>query len=487
MTSRLAFLVLWATTSSCLLMEKRESQAQTPQARAFDEKEAQRKATPGSATIEKPGEHDRKIYFLYGTQHLGLENQYFDIPVVYRGPVKKWIRYFLNRGREFFERYSARAGRYAPLMGKILKENGLPQDLIFLAMAESGFQNHAKSWARAVGPWQFMPSTAKRYGLKINWYVDERRDPIKSTIAASRYLKDLFEIFGSWEMAAAGYNAGEGKIKRAIRRYKTESFWKIAKGRYLKRETKNYVPKIMALAIIGKNLKSFGFEEIKFHDPLNFDEVDVPGGTDLILLAQEANVEFQEIQRLNPEILRWFTPLDVKTYPLRLPRMPSEGGAREHFARCCQHKGLKATQFTPYKIRGKSGHLGLVAKKYKIKDPQVLATINDMGPHTTLTRGQIVLLPFRQGQSFRDPMYADLYERPRRSVRRHRAYLRRIRLAKKRGGVIQNPSQYYKVQRGDSLWSVARKFNVNLDNLIVSNLKIVAKRKIRAGDILIVK
>lgn len=213
----------------------------------------------GSANIEVPHKHNKKTYFLYGAEHLKLENNYFDIPVVYNAAVKKWINYFLNRGRGFFERYSARAGRYAPVLSKILDDHGLPQDLIFLAMAESGFQSKAKSWAKAVGPWQFMPYTGKRFGLKIDWYIDERRDPFKATVAASEYLKKLYEEFESWELAAAAYNAGEGKMSRAIRRYRTESFWKIRRGRYLKAETKNYVPKIMALAIIGKKFKIIWF------------------------------------------------------------------------------------------------------------------------------------------------------------------------------------------------------------------------------------
>ncbi len=142
-----------------------------------------------------------------------------------------------------------------------MADNGLPRDLIYLAMAESGFQNHARSWAKAVGPWQFMPYTGRKFGLNIDWYVDERRDPLKASIAAANYLKTLHNLFGSWELAAAGYNAGEGKIARAIRMYHSKDFWRLTQGRYLRPETKNYVPKIMALAIIGKNLDVFGFNE----------------------------------------------------------------------------------------------------------------------------------------------------------------------------------------------------------------------------------
>ncbi|MCF8057727.1 MAG: transglycosylase SLT domain-containing protein [Bacteriovoracaceae bacterium] len=437
----------------------------------------------GSASIENPNEHTNKTYFLYGAEHLGLENYYFDIPVVYNKAVKKWIDYFLNRGRGFFERYGARAGRYAPILGKILEEHGLPRDLIFLAMAESGFQTKAKSWARAVGPWQFMPYTGKRFGLQIDWFVDERRDPIKATIAASRYLTKLFHEFGSWELAAASYNAGEGKMSRAIRRYKTENFWRISKGRYLKHETKNYVPKIMALAIIGKNLKTFGFEDIDFHEPLDFQEVQVGPATDLFKVAQELNVEFEELQRLNPEILRWFTP-PVGNYQLRLPV-----GKKREFASCCSGspERLVASDFMTYTVKGRRSNLKDVARKFKIKDNKVLSWLNNVTEQKSLDRGERILLPFKEGQDIKDNMYADLYERPRKTVRLRRAWSTRIKRALSRGRKIASPSEYYKVRKGDSLWTVSRRTGTSLDTLIVSNYHILKNRRIRAGDTLAVK
>lgn len=436
----------------------------------------------GSSKISDPNAHYRKTYYLYGAEHLNLENYYFDIPVVYNEPVKKWINYFVSRGRDWFERYSARAGRYAPIMGAILEDQGLPRDLIFLAMAESGFNSKAKSWARAVGPWQFMPFTGKRYGLHIDWYVDERYDPIKATVGAAKYLKKLYDQFGAWELAAAAYNAGEGKMSRAIKMYRTENFWDLTKGRYLKPETKNYVPKIMALAIIGKNLKSFGFQDIEFHEELDFEEVDVKGGQDLFSISEALGIEMEELQRLNPEVMRWFTPLTVETYKLRIPT-----GSLKNWEACCSTQDFKATAFMEYRIRSGRSDLGDVANKFKIKDKDVLAQINGISISKNLDRNQVVYLPFRAGQDIRDNMYADLYEKPRKSVVRKRKYNSRIKTALRRGKKISNPTRFYTVQKGDSLWSVSRRVGVSMDTIIASNYDILKNRMIRAGDKLVIE
>ena len=434
----------------------------------------------GSSIVEGPVVNGKKTYFLYGAEHLELDNYYFDIPVVYNSAVKMWIKYFLNKGRGFFERYGARAGRYAPLMGKILEDNGLPRDLIFLAMAESGFQNDAKSWAKAVGPWQFMPYTGKKYGLDISWYIDERRDPIKSTIAAGEYLKKLFNDFQCWELAAAAYNAGEGKMSRAIRKYKTDNFWQISKGKYLKSETRNYVPKIMALAIIGKNLKSFGFEDIDFHEPLDFEEITVAEMSDLFLISKDLNMEVEELGRLNPEVLRWFTP-PGREYKLRIPV-----GLKALWEEKSQDRIYTASEFQIYRIDTKKISLGSVSKKFKI--PQnVLVTLNNLPEGSYLKKNDEIILPFRVGQNVRSRMYSDLYEVPRRSVLARKNYRSRLKYAQKNGELIQNPSQYYVVRKGDTLWSVAQKNKISINTLIRSNMHVIKSRMIRAGDKLVVR
>ena len=366
---------------------------------------------------ESKGKVGEKVYFLSGAEHLNLKNYYFDIPVVYNEAVKKWIQYFTNKGRSYFESYAARAGRYAPLMAEILERMGLPRDLIFLAMNESGFQNEARSWANAVGPWQFMSFTGKKFGLEINWFLDERKDPLKASVAAAEYLKRLYLWFNNWELAMAAYNAGEGKIGRAIKMYKTENFWKLRLGRYLKSETKEYVPKIMAMAIIGKNLSSFGFEGIDFWHPLDFAEVEVKGGTDLYQVAKDLEITFESLKRLNPEITLWFVPLDKESYSLRIPK--EIVGRWEQLA-SNEKSYVGDAQFQRYKV-GKSQTLEMIAKKFKV-DKKVLMALNEF-ENSKLSKGQEILLPFRIGD---DPFSAEYKHltMPKKKIRRAKRKVR---------------------------------------------------------------
>jgi hypothetical protein len=189
-----------------------------------------------------------------------LENTSFDFPITVNSAVEKWIDYFTGRGRKHFVKYLERSEHFIPFIRPLLRQYGLPEDLVYLAMIESGFNNHARSFAKAVGPWQFIPATGKRYGLSVNWWVDERRDTRKSTLSAAQYLKDLYGMFNSWELAAASYNAGEAKLARAVRRYGTADFWALTRHRFLRPETRDYVPKIIAAALIAKNRTQFGFQ-----------------------------------------------------------------------------------------------------------------------------------------------------------------------------------------------------------------------------------
>jgi membrane-bound lytic murein transglycosylase D len=204
-------------------------------------------------------------------------------------------------------------------MRNLLRENGLPEDLVYMALIESGFNPYAYSRRKASGPWQFIYLTGKKYGLKLNYWIDERRDPEKSTIAAAKYLKDLYDLFECWYLAAAGYNAGEGKIMNAIKRYRTEDFWELTKYRYLKKETKDYVPQMIAAALIAKEPEIYGFTDIEYQDPLRYEKVNVPEVTDLRLIAKACEISLGELKDLNPELLRWCTPPNYSDYEIKIP------------------------------------------------------------------------------------------------------------------------------------------------------------------------
>lgn len=243
----------------------------------------------------------------------------FDFPVTYNQKVKSWIKYFQGNGRKHFKRWLERSARYAPYIQRELEAHNLPKDLLYVAMIESGFIQRAKSSAGAVGIWQFMEPTAKQYGLKVNWWVDERRNFTKATAAAIAYKKELYRMFNSWHLVSASYNTGENRILRLIRRHKTNDFWELANMRALPDETMNYVPKIIAATLIAKSPALYGFKDLRYKMPYKFEETHVPGGTDLGNLAQYLGVKEKYLKDLNPDLIRGFIPREVKGHVIKVP------------------------------------------------------------------------------------------------------------------------------------------------------------------------
>jgi len=243
---------------------------------------------------------------------------YMSNPVAAKA-VDRNISLFTDRIRERFSIWLLRSGKYLELMKEILKGKNIPEDIAFLPLIESGFNPNAYSVARAVGPWQFIASTGKRYGLKIDWWRDERKDPVKSTEAAANYLKDLYEMFGSWNLAMAAYNAGEGKILKALNRSKSDDYWELLNTRYIKNETKEYVPRFIAAKLIATDPHTYGFVDQEYHPPLTYDEVIIDKPVDLDVAAECAGTTLETIRELNPELRRWSTPPNVSSYTLRIP------------------------------------------------------------------------------------------------------------------------------------------------------------------------
>ena len=248
----------------------------------------------------------------------------FDVPIQMNKQVRAYLVYFSTERKAVITRYLARSTRYLPMIKEVFQEAGLPEDMAYLAMIESGFNNKAYSPAAASGMWQFIKGTGLRYGLAIDGYVDERRDPEKATRAAAKYLLDLYKQFGSWYLAAASYNCGEGRVQRELNQSNHKNFWELSANMCLPTETKNYVPQMIAATIIAKNPERFGFKNVPYLPPVKFDKVPVTETTSLTAAAVAVNVPAEEVQDLNPELLRGITPPEAPSYTLNLPPSSKE-------------------------------------------------------------------------------------------------------------------------------------------------------------------
>ena len=314
----------------------------------------------------------------------------YNVPIVLDPSVQGHIRFFNVAIRNRFEQWLIRLSHYRPLVDSIFSEFQLPSDLIYLSLVESGFNPHAYSRARAAGPWQFMKGTAKVYGLRVDSYVDERRDPVKSTVAAARYLRDLYDLFGTWPLAMAAYNAGEGKVMRALHTAQAESFSDIAKTRLIRRETKEYVPRFMAATIIAKNPDRYGFPQNDVR-PHQFEEVVVRRPIHFKAIANVTGISYQDLKVLNPELRRDATPPDDPEYHLKVP-VGTREKVEQLLERAPTHKFAPLPM--PVKVRHvkpepESGHwyrvrvgdsLEKIAKRFNISVKTLKSNNNLTGP-----------------------------------------------------------------------------------------------------------
>lgn len=377
------------------------------------------------------------------------------IPTEINSHVEKWINYFQGRGRPHMERYLLRSTRYEALMKKVLRDNKLPEDLFYIALIESGFSPQAFSHASAVGYWQFIRGTGKRYKLKINQLIDERRDPVLSTQAASEYFKDLYGLFNSWYLSMAAYNVGEGRVLKVTKKYKTKDFWELSRNkRALPRETDEYVPKYIAAKLIAKNPDKYGFDGIDYMAPIEFDHVTVNQPVNLRLMAEKMNYNYEDFKALNPKFKGEIAPLDTATtLGLRIPAGSYEvamKAAQESFTDKVEYVA-DSDEIQTYKIR-RGDTFSSVARKFRT-NVAYLRDINDFPRKKKLRLGQKIFVPDRTPLKEKRPELA----------------------------VAAASKQFYIVQPGDSLASIAEKYNVSLVDLQKAN-RLTRKSKVRSGS-----
>lgn len=401
-----------------------------------DEAEAATAAAEADAVVEDNGLRD-----------LGIDPGDFDLPVHVNERVHFWMSHF-QRHSDRFALHLSRKGRYETLIRERLRARGMPEDLLYLALIESGFSPRAYSRAHAVGIWQFVAETARRYGLEVTSYLDERRDPIKSTEAALDYLQALYAQFGSWYLAAAAYNTGENRVERILReqaggtRGHDSLFWRI--DQFLPQETRNYVPRLLSALILAKYPDRFGFGQVQPQPPEAFEMVTVPDATDLEVVAQAAGVTLAEIERLNPQFPRGITP-PGRAVPVRVPVGRAESFAAA-FARVPPEQRLRTLEH----VVRKGETLSQIALRYGTTVAAIQEANRIRDPHSITVGRRLTISRRRTGDPAAGTAAAPEPSTPLEAP------------PAKAGG---SRSTVYEVRAGDSLWGIARKYNINVADL----------------------
>ena len=428
--------------------------------------------------------------------------------------VDKWVKYFCENDRERFQRFLDRGEAYRHVVQTVLKENDIPPEFYYLAMIESGYVTHARSHAKAVGVWQFISSTGKKYGLEIDHYIDERKDPIRATEAAAKYLRDLYTAFQSWELAMAAYNAGEYRILTSIINGKTRNFWELADRKLLPRETRNYVPKFIAAATIGANPEQYGFRAGGDSEVEQFPSVfalEVPSPVRLKSIAKLSGISLEELQKINPHLKKGITSPRSETYELWIPSEKKDE-MQSLLPQLAQMrlKGIKGRAYASnpeprYYHRVRRGeNLSTIARKYRVSIAH-LKRLNNLASSRIYVNQKLRLQATsysRGNNDSADRTYhivrrgenlSTIARKYRLSVAQlkrlnnlsgNRIYVRQRLSVQDTDRAIASSKRFHVVRRGENLIYIARKYRLSvaeikrLNNLSGSRIYINQKLKI---------
>ncbi len=385
------------------------------------------------AAIDDVG--DVSLGSMYGDEIRGIAEEALrrdpaGLTIELNDEVLSCIDLYQGRLREWFEAALSRGGRYLPHIRDVFAAEGIPQDLAYLALVESAFHTRALSSAKAKGMFQFMPATGRRFGLAQDWWVDERSDPDKATRAAARYLRELYELFGDWNLALASYNAGEGRVSRAMERYGANDFWTLSRVSNLAQETRNYVPMIHAAIIVARAADKYGFE-IAPDAALAYDTVPVKGAVDLRVIAECVGTGVSTVQSLNPELRRLATPAN-RTFRVKVPE-----GKGQDLSGCLETLPAEKRVAFRTHVVGRGQSLASIAKRYGAK-PGEIASANSLGSGKRLARGTELIIPVKAGAA------RDLAAGTRTAV-------------------------HHRIRSGDTLHAIAQRYNTTVADLMSWN------------------
>ena len=399
-----------------------------------------------------------------------LQSANHDIPIPLNQRVLSYIDLFQGRLHEFIEEGMRRGSKYLPMIQSVFRAEGLPLDLAYVPLVESAFKPNALSRAKAKGVWQFMTGTALENGLRRDWYIDERSDPEKATLAAAKYLRTLSDLFGGdWHLALASYNGGPGRLQRALKTARSGDFWSLAeKPRLLPRETREYVPMILAAIVIARSPAQYGFEFQPEPAPA-VEKVTLPRPVDLRRVAEWTDKSIDEIQALNPELRRWTTPLQDSDYELKVPAGTAEVvRARLEEAPPSDLAALK------YYIVKRGDTLPLIARKLHVNKTD-LADANNLPATAHVAAGQKLMVPYEA-----TALMAARTDRPVPATEARRTVAQAGELARA-GSPSNRVKAIYEVKSGDTLASIARLFRTTVASIKTWNPRLAGDR-VAAGQ-----